>query len=159
MRTIYFISLYIPTVIINLPESPLCLFRDWLGQAEACETIRYAAAMGLSTVVGEGLPDGRTVLLHDVSNAGFAFITDARSSKGVAMAHTPATALTFYWGPLERQIRIRDEVNQAPATTADRIFQKLPRRRQFTSRASEQSQPIDSRTTLDERLQAVEALF
>lgn len=142
-----------------LPPTPHVLFEAWHAEAEACEQIMYAGAMCLSTVAPGGFPDGRIVLLHAADAAGFAFFTDADSAKGRALAQTPRAALTFYWGPLERQVRVQGRVAPAPAAEADAFFAERPRRSKITAWASRQSRPLESAAALAQRMEAFEEKF
>ncbi len=141
------------------PPDPLALFAAWHAEAEAHPAIAYPGAVCLSTVDAGGLPDGRIVLLHEFGAEGFAFFTDRRSAKGRALAERPVAALTFYWGSLERQIRLRGRVEAAPAEAADRYFAERPRRSQVTAWASLQSAPVASRAALEERMETAEKRF
>ena len=121
------------------PADPLRLFDAWYAEAVACQGIRYAHAACLSTVGLDGLPDGRTVLLELHDAAGFVFFTDARSVKGRSLARLPAAALTFYWGPLDRQVRIRGGVEMGTDELSDNCFSHRPRPARITAWASRQS--------------------
>lgn len=140
---------------LNPPSDPFVLFAEWYDAAEACETIQYAEAMCLSTVAPDGWPEGRIVLLHDVGPAGFAFFTDRRSDKGQSLKQTPRAALTFYWGPLERQVRVRGCVERETDAEADAFFEERPRRSKGTAWASPQSRPI-TQPELERRMQEVD---
>lgn len=142
------------------PPSPYPLFEKWRRTAEAHEDIQYAGAMTLSTVAADGFPEGRIVLLHAAQDGrGFAFFTDARSRKGKALAQDPRAALTFYWGPLERQVRVQGRVARASSSEADRFFEERPRRSRVTAWASPQSRPLDDAEVLEERMAALDERF
>lgn len=132
------------------PADPLEVFDRWHGAADACETIKYAHAMCLSTVE-DGLPEARTVLMMLRDEAGFVFFTDADSPKGRHLDRSPPVALTFYWGPLDRQVRIRGTVEKASDEVSDRCFSSRPRPSQITAWASRQSRPQESRADLERR--------
>ncbi len=125
------------------PDDPFLLFGAWFAEADACSEIKYAAAMCLSTVDVDGRPDARTVLLEAHDPSGFVFFTDVESVKGRALARFPEAALTFYWGPLDRQLRIRGGVEPAPARIADECFDRRPHGSQITAWASKQSRELD----------------
>ena len=143
-----------------LPPGPYPLFETWRRAAEARDGIRYAGAMTLSTIAADGFPEGRTVLLHAAeAERGFAFITDVRSRTGRALAQAPRAALTFYWGPLERQVRVQGRVTRAPSREADRFFAKRPRRSRITAWASPQSRPLGDAAVLEERMATLDERF
>ncbi|MFP4228646.1 MAG: pyridoxamine 5'-phosphate oxidase [Salinivenus sp.] len=147
-----------PVPPLDPPPDPLALFKEWRADAEACDTIQYAGAMCLSTVAPDGFPEGRIVLLHDSGPDGFAFFTDRRSAKGQSLAETPRAALTFYWGPLERQVRVQGPVEPGTPTEADAFFDERPRRSKGTAWAAPQSQPV-TRSDLERRVREVDARF
>lgn len=144
---------------LNLPPAdPLAAFGEWYAAAADCAAIDYAGAMCLSTVAPDGFPEGRIVLLHDASPEGFAFVTDRRSNAGQSLEQVPRAALTFYWGPLERQVRVQGLVTPGTDAEADAFFRERPRRSRGTAWASPQSQPI-TREALERCMAAVDATF
>jgi len=147
-----------PTAPLDPPSDPLAFFDEWQADAEACDAIQYAGATCLSTVAPDGWPEGRIVLLHDAGPSGFAFFTDRRSAKGRSLAETPRAALTVYWGPLERQVRVQGPVDRGTAAEADAMFDERPRRSKGTAWAAPQTQPT-TRAELKRRMQEVDARF
>jgi pyridoxamine 5'-phosphate oxidase len=140
------------------PVDPLRLFEAWYAEAVACSRIKYAHAACLSTTGLDDLPDARIVLaeLHDAS--AFVFFTDAGSVKGRSLARSPEAALTFYWGPLDRQIRIRGVVEPGSEDLSDRCFNQRPRAAQITAWASRQSRERRA-GELEERVEAFTERF
>lgn len=49
-------------------------------------------------------------MLKDVDERGWAFAGTASSRKGRQLASTPAAALTFWWQPMVRSVRLRGPV-------------------------------------------------
>ena len=134
------------------PADPLRLFDVWYEEAVLHPQIKYAAAVCLSTVDLDGLPDGRMVLLKMIDDGGFVFFTDATSVKGRSLLRFPQAALTFYWGPLDRQVRIRGSVEQASEEVSDECFTRRPRGSQITAWASKQSRELRSPADLERRV-------
>lgn len=93
----------------TLPEDPAELFVEWL-LAAVRAGVREPHAMTLSTVGEDGDPAARVLILKDVSAEGWHFAADATGRKGRELARHPAAALTFYWSPLARQVRVRGRV-------------------------------------------------
>lgn len=91
------------------PVDPRELFTDWL-LAAVRAGVREPHAMTLSTSDADGDPSARVLILKDVSPDGWHFAADSGSRKGRELAGRPAAALTFYWSPLARQVRIRGRV-------------------------------------------------
>ena len=142
-------------------DDPLALFDRWLREAiEINEGPWFEPnAMTLATADENGRPDARIVLLKDCSEKGFSFYTNCRSRKAQHLHENPRAAMVFYWGSLERQVRVQGRVKPLDAGTAAEYFARRPRGSQLGAHASLQSQPIDSREVLEKRLAAVEARF
>jgi pyridoxamine 5'-phosphate oxidase len=115
-------------------------------------------AMVLSTVDADGRPSGRYVLLKGVDEAGFVFYTNLDSRKAVALAANPRAALTFYWPP-QTQVRIEGNVERVTDAEADAYFATRVRASQIGAWASQQSEPLTSRTELDEKIREMESRF
>lgn len=143
----------------QLADDPFEQFGKWFADAEASDDIQYAAAACLSTVDGDGFPEGRMVMVQAFDDRGFAFFTDDRSKKAQALRNAPKAALTFYWGPFERQIRIQGPVEPGTEAEADEYFQRRPRRSQVTAWASYQSEPLESRDALARHMADIDEEF
>lgn len=141
------------------PATPLPLFSAWYEEALRCDEIKYAAAMCLSSLDLDGFPDARTVLLKSYDATGFVFFTDVESRKGLSLAQCPQAALMFYWGPLDRQIRIRGEVATCPDSVSDECFKRRPRGSQITAWACKQSRPLADRDELRRRVEQYSQKF
>lgn len=96
----------------HLPGDPIALFRNWLAVA-AERGVSEPHAMTLATVDAEGFPDARTLILKDIDERGWAFAGHRHSAKGIQIAARPAAALTFWWQPLVRAVRVRGSVVEA----------------------------------------------
>lgn len=142
----------------SVPSEPFELFAEWLERAARCDLITDYNAMCLSTS-GDGGPDGRIVLLRRYDNRGFVFFTNTLSAKGRALGTNPNAALTFFWDPLRRQIRIRGAVAQISPAEADEYFAGRPRLSQVGAWASKQSETVSSRAALDQQIAATEKSF
>ncbi|MFD0019744.1 pyridoxal 5'-phosphate synthase [Streptomyces sp. NPDC058382] len=91
------------------PEDPAELFTQWLLHALEAG-VREPHAMTLSTAGADGNPSARTLILKDVTAQGWQFASDSGGVKGRDLAARPYAALTFYWSPLARQVRVRGPV-------------------------------------------------
>lgn len=100
----------------SLPRDPVTAFLRWF--AEALEAgVPEPHAVTVATADTAGRPSSRVVVLKDVDDGGrWVFATDRRSRKSRDLATNPAVALSFYWQPLGRQVRI---VGTAVALDAD----------------------------------------
>ncbi len=135
---------------------PIDVFRELYQQAAA--TCPEPDAMVLSTVDADGRPSGRYVLLKAVDARGFVFYTNTGSRKARALRAHPIASLCFYWPP-ERQVRIEGRAEEVTEAEADAYFATRPRPYQIGAWASAQSDVLESRGVLDERLVELEARF
>lgn len=135
---------------------PISQFQNWFHEAVADDLVE-PHAMVLSTVSSEGKPSARVVLLRDVSHAGFTFFTNYLSRKGVELQQNYAASLVFFWGQLERQVRIEGHIIKTDSATSDEYFSKRPRDSQLAAVISAQSEVIESRTVLEMRMKELAA--
>ena len=140
-----------------LPDSePIALFGAWLAEATAGEP-HDANAMALATATPDGRPSVRMVLLKEHGPRGFVFYTNAQSRKGEEILANPQAALLFHWKSLRRQVRIEGALSEVSAAEADAYFASRARVSQLGSAASDQSRPLDQRTTYLDRVAALAA--
>ena len=141
----------------DLDPDPFVQFARWLGDAEAAD-LPSPNAMVLTTA-GEPGPTSRTVLLKDLVDGRFEFVTNGRSRKGRALAADGRVSLLFPWYGLERQVLVDGTATAAPADRSDSYWAGRPRGSQLAAWASDQSQPVASRDVLEERMRDVEERF
>ncbi|GAB4044132.1 pyridoxamine 5'-phosphate oxidase [Spirosoma litoris] len=142
----------------EVAPDPIIQFRQWFDAAVQAG-VPEPNAMHVSTVTGEGRPDGRIVLLKDVSNGGFVFYTNYESRKGQELTHHPFATLTFFYAELEQQIRIEGVVEKVRPEESDAYFSSRPRGSQIGAWVSNQSNVIESRDVLENRQRELEAQF
>lgn len=109
-------------------------------------------AMVLATVDVNGKPSSRVVLLKEFDSTGFVFFTNYNSKKGHDLAINPHACLNFWWGPLERQIRISGTIEKISEKESDDYFYSRPVGSQAGAVISPQSSEIESRAWLEQRL-------
>jgi pyridoxamine 5'-phosphate oxidase len=132
----------------HLADDPLEQFAAWFGEAQ--EAVPLAEAMTLATVDADGSPDARMVLLKGFGPDGFRFFTNYESAKGEQLAANSRAALVVYWRELDRQVRIRGEVERLSPDDSDAYFASRPRDSQIAAAISPQSRPVE-REELDRR--------
>lgn len=137
---------------------PLALFSRWFEAAKTKE-INDPNAMTVATVDEDGLPSARMVLLKDFDADGFVFYTNHTSRKAQAIFDNPAVALLFYWKSLRRQVRVEGEAVPVDPAEADAYFASRSRGSRIGAWASLQSQQLDSRETLKQRVADLEAEY
>jgi pyridoxamine 5'-phosphate oxidase len=137
---------------------PILQFRLWFDEALAAEVLE-ANAMTLATVSPDGAPDARTVLLKGFDEAGFVFFTNYESVKARDLEATPRACLLFFWGELERQVRIAGPVARVTREETAAYFQSRPRESQIGAWVSPQSRVIPSRSILEENFESLTAQY
>lgn len=136
------------------PADPFQWFAFWFLAAQHDE-INDANAMSLATVDASGNPNVRIVLLKGIDRQGFVFYTNLTSEKGRELNHQGAAAINFHWKSARRQVRVRGAVGLVETQEADAYFASRPRPSQIGAWASNQSDPVASRSDLEAALAAV----
>lgn len=144
--------------IDDLDANPLTQLATWLREAEA-EDIFEPNAMVVSTVDGSGYVSSRTVLLKGLDDEGLEFVTNYGSRKGQALAEHPAISAVFPWYSMKRQVIVYGTAERASAEASDAYHARRPRGAQLAAWASDQSQPVDSKDVLEQRLAELEQRF
>ena len=137
---------------MNDPADPLQRFAELLARARALPAVVEPTAMTLSTVSAEGRPSARVVLLKGIDERGLVFYTNLESRKGREIRARPDVSCTFWWAPLESQVRFEGRAEQVPDAEADAYFASRPRGSQLGAWASDQSRPLASREELEQKL-------
>lgn len=141
----------------DLDDDPIAQFDAWFRVAE--REAPLPEAMALATVDPAGDPDARMVLLKGVDAEGFRFFTNHESTKGGQLQSGVGAALVIYWRELDRQVRVRGAVERLGEAESDAYFATRSRDSQIGAWASPQSQPLESRAQLDDRVREAEARF
>jgi pyridoxamine 5'-phosphate oxidase len=142
----------------GVAPNPIQQFGKWFDEASSAE-VEEPNAMMLATATDAGRPSARVVLLKGFDASGFSFYTNYESRKGSDIVSSPFAALTFWWKPLERQVRIEGRIDRVSADESDRYFAVRPRESQLGAWASHQSSVIESRNVLEQRLAQLEERF
>jgi pyridoxamine 5'-phosphate oxidase len=139
-------------------SGPIEQFRNWFDEALAAD-LHEPNAMTLATATPDGRPSARVVLLKGLDERGFVFYTSYEGRKGGELETNPYCALVFYWGELERQVRVEGRASRVSEDESDEYFGSRPRGSQLGAWASEQSRPVEGRGALEERLRGLEAEY
>jgi pyridoxamine 5'-phosphate oxidase len=128
---------------------PFQQFARWFDQVRNLEADPTAFALATSTA--DGRPSVRTVLLKGVDERGFVFFTNYNSRKARELDATRRAALLFYWTSLVRQVRVNGQVEKVGEAESDAYFATRPVESRWSVYASNQSEVIESRATLESR--------
>ena len=142
------------TININ----PVKQFDIWFNEAIEAK-LHEPNAMTLATATRDGVPSARIVLLKGYDNYGFVFYTNYLSRKGKEITKNPIGALNFFWGELERQVRIEGTIEKLDRGYSEKYFHSRPKLSQIGAVASPQSQEITSREQLEAKMAELEAEY
>lgn len=139
-------------------SNPFRQFKKWFDQALAAQ-LTEPNAMTLATTTPDGKPSARIVLLKDFDPRGFVFYTNYNSQKGQELAENPQASLVFWWAELERQVRVSGRVEKVSENESDAYFHSRPLNSRLGAWASNQSEVIESRKILEQRLWELQAEY
>jgi pyridoxamine 5'-phosphate oxidase len=142
----------------EVDRDPFRQFHVWFDEARAAETIE-PNAMSLATATPAGVPSVRVVLLKEFDERGFVFFTDYRSRKGEEMAANPQAALCFWWGELQRQVRLQGRITKVSQAESEAYYRQRPRGSRLGAWASTQSSVIPSREQLESAIADLEQRY
>ncbi|PZD79239.1 pyridoxamine 5'-phosphate oxidase [Mesonia sp. K7] len=135
-----------------LHHDPLVQFKNWFEETEQNKWVEEVNAMTLSTLGKNGYPQSRVVLLKEFSEEGFIFYTNYNSQKGKAIEKHPKVSLSFFWPKAERQIIIQGDAKKVSKQKSDEYFYSRPKGSQIGAIVSNQSQIVESRQIIENKL-------
>ncbi len=142
----------------EVDPNPFRQFQIWLEEAIKAE-LYEPNAMTVATVGADGRPSARMMLLKGFDEQGFVFYSNYTSRKGQELASNPWAALVFWWGELERQVRIEGQVALVSTEESQAYFDSRPVGSRLGAWVSMQSQVIAGREILEQRMQEVTAAY
>jgi len=143
--------------ISDVDTDPLTQFHNWFKEAVEAEALEVNA-MTLATLSPDGFPNGRIVLLKELDK-GFVFFTNYQSEKGREIEANPNASLTFFWPELERQVRVKGQIEKVSSNESDDYFFSRPEGSQIGAWASPQSKEIKSRQILEKNIEELKERF
>lgn len=142
----------------DMLDDPIEQFDKWFLEAIDAD-IPDPNAMTLATLDANNIPSGRIVLLKGVDRRGFVFYTNYTSDKAKDLGINSQCSLLFYWGELERQIRIVGSAQKVPSEESESYFHSRPRASQIGAWASLQSSEMESDLDMKQRFEKYEKKF
>lgn len=135
----------------DLLADPLKQLDLWLDDARAAKQIE-PGAMTLATADAQGRPSARMVLYKGAMDGCLTFYTNHDSRKGTELAANQHVALAFWWDKLQRQVRVQGTATRMPQSQANTYYQSRSRGSRIGAWASRQSQPVQDRSELENRV-------
>lgn len=142
----------------DVNKNPIKQFEKWFAEAMTAE-IFEPNAMTLATADKSGKPNARIVLLKGFDENGFSFYTNYLSQKGKELKKNPQACLVFFWGELERQVRIEGKVEKLSKEASEKYFHSRPIASQIGAIASPQSQVLSDRKQLENKFEELTAQY
>ncbi len=142
----------------HLAANPLVQLEEWLAQAH--EHSADSNAMTLATADESGQTSARIVLLKAIDitgQGGLTWFTNYESRKAKELAHNNKAALLFFWGDLERQVRIEGNVEKVTRLESISYFESRPLASRISAIASQQSQLLTSKDVLVQKVEQIAA--
>lgn len=144
----------------NIDANPIRQFQRWYDEVRANGVSEQdAISMTLATATKDGRPSARIVLLKSFSDLGFVFFTNYLSRKAKELSENSRASLLFYWPQLWRQVRIEGDVEKISAADSETYFQSRPLGSKLGAWASNQSEVVENRETLEARFGELEKRF
>jgi pyridoxamine 5'-phosphate oxidase len=141
-----------------LDPDPLVELQRWLAEAESAGH-RLPDAFALATADADGRPSVRLVLLRGIGRDGLQFFTNRSSPKGRDLADNPLAAAVFWWERTNRQVRVSGPVTALPDEESDAYWASRQVGHQLAAWASAQSEPLDDRSVLEDKVSELAARF
>jgi len=135
----------------HVGNNPMELLAKWLREA-AEKGMSEPNAISISTIGLDDFPHARIVYLRELVEAGFIFYTNYLSAKGIAIEANSKIHGLFFWPGLERQISISGLAEKIPVELSDAYFAARPRGSKLGAWASHQSEELQSRQELENRV-------
>lgn len=138
----------------HLDLSPHKQLQTWLDTARDLGIDEFNA-MSLATVSPQGRPSVRIVLMRGIDERGLRFFTNYESTKAKHLAQNPNAEACFWWGVLNRQVRVSGTVERLSEAESTAYFATRPYENQVAAMASTQSSILKSREDLEAEMARV----
>lgn len=143
----------------NVLHNPFPRFHEWMDALPYAKDDMQRSAMTLATVDPLGVPSARIVLLRAYDERGFVFYTNMQSDKSLDLLSNNNACLNFCWVELSRQIRITGKAERVSDKEADDYYNGRPLLSRIGAWASNQSQPLESRKVLMDKMEELQIQY
>lgn len=144
----------------QLDPNPFAQFDIWFKRANE-ENVHQPETVTLSTAeLPLGRVSARMVYLKEMDDRGFVIYSNwGTSRKASDVASNPHAALTFWWHELERQVRVEGPCERLASEESQFYYDTRIRGSRIGAWASQQSQVLNDRAELEQRVKDVEDKF
>lgn len=139
---------------VNLiSKDPYKWFQAWYQEAVDHDEVIKPAVMMLTTASSSNKPATRCLQMRSFDQTGLTFFSFLNSPKANDLMSNPYAAVSFYWEPLAKQIRLEGKAERLTSDEDLAAFQTWPREYQLSVHAGQQSTPMaDDETTTENRI-------
>ncbi|MBD81263.1 MAG: pyridoxamine 5'-phosphate oxidase [Crocinitomicaceae bacterium] len=145
----------------SVDPNPVKQLEKWIEEAVDSQVLE-PNAMIVSTVDDKlQIPSSRVVYLRGIENNNLRFYTNYHSRKGAEIEEATSSNISvlFFYAELERQVRVEGTISRLSEEESDAYFNSRPIESKLGAWASEQSQEIESRQVLIDRLEMYKQKF
>ena len=142
----------------QMDTDPVRQLKSWIEQATKAQC-HEPDAMSLATATSQGSPSVRIVYLRGLEGDELQFFTNTLSRKGRELSANPQASGLLFWPTLERQVRIEGHVHPLSPSQSDAYFAARPQESQWGAWASQQSEVIPDRATLEKTFDQIQAQY
>ena len=139
-------------------EEPFNLFNKWYKEAFDSNQLEPNAFV-LSTVDIQNRPSSRILYLKELFEDEFVFYTNYNSHKGQDLELNKNASMLFFWPGQGRQLRVEGVVEKVSDDISDAYFNSRPRGSKVGAWASNQSDILEERDVLENRVEEFASKF
>lgn len=132
----------------DLLKNPFDQFRAWFKAAQESGVIEPNTFL-LSTSTSNGKPSCRALLMKHFDEEGLLFFTNYNSRKAYELDANPYAAITFWWGNMERQVRMEGTIKKTSREISEEYFSRRPLKSKLGAWASRQDMPVHSKSVIE----------
>ena len=142
-------------------KNPVFILKEWMNEVVQSEIQPNPTSMSLSTTDSQGCPNSRMVLCKEINEAlGYlVFYTNYKSSKSKEIELNNRCSALFHWDTFGYQIRVRGAISKSPEDESNNYFATRDLGSQISAWASNQSQDVEDRKSMDNRFQKIMEKF
>jgi pyridoxamine 5'-phosphate oxidase len=149
----------------DLDDDPFVQFHSWFSDKRLEGTNPETVTLSTCSLPS-GRVSARTVYLKELDSRGFVVYSNFGTSRKAAdVKSSPYASLTFWWKPLERQVRVEGPTERLSQEQSQIYYSTRPRGSKIGAWASQQSNVLrprdgdDGRAELEEQVKEIEERF
>jgi pyridoxamine 5'-phosphate oxidase len=149
----------------DLDDDPFVQFHSWFFDKRLEDTNPETVTLSTCSLPS-GRVSARTVYLKELDSRGFVVYSNFGTSRKAAdIKSSPYVSLTFWWKPLERQVRVEGPTERLSQEQSQIYYNTRPRGSKIGAWASQQSNVLrprdgdDGRAELEEQFKEIKERF